>query len=788
MPGAGEWRFLGRRSSAGGRDLASCALRGDPRSMAESPVGPQRTGRAQPLAHVASDGRTHSLSAHLSSVAQLAAEHASAFDGAAHAELAGLWHDVGKYANDFQAKLRAAATIAADAHVEAEDEIAAGRKVDHSTAGAFYAAGRSPTHALPIVFAIAGHHAGLADWSQLRDRLGLRGKTRLDAAFAGGAPREILERDVALLPDRANPQAPTDGERFRALDLFTRMIFSALCDADFLDTEAFFDTARASLRGRKRPLGDLAARLGAFVDRLTRHDTEVNRARTEVRAACLETASRARGVLTLTVPTGGGKTLAAMELALRHALHHDLRRIVVAIPYTAILEQNAAAYRRAFGLDEDDVSVLEHHSAIDPTRETARSRLAAENWAAPIIVTTNVQLLESLFARRTSTCRKLHNIARSVIILDEAQTLPRGMLAPTTDVLEALVRDYGCTVILCTATQPALTRAVLRDCGFTASEEVIPDPDGLAERLRRVDVDWSDAGRETTWDELSAKLCREPDVLAIVHRRNDARELCASIDGRTFDASTVHLSALMCPAHRRLVLNDVRARKSRGEPVRVVSTQLVEAGVNLDFPVVYRALAGLDSLTQAAGRCNREGLLPGRGTLRVFLAPTRPPEGILSVGLEVTRATLTRGPIDLFAPAVHARYFAELYLAGGDDVHDVAEVQRHRASLSFEKVASAYRIVDDDWSAPVVVPWDDRARRGIAALDRLGPSRDRLRELGRVSVNVSRRDLDGWLRSGAVRPAGDDTAHVLIDGRSYDGRFGLIPDRVGSLAPQDSVV
>ena len=345
---------------------------------------------------------------------------------------------------------------------------------------------------------------------------------RLDAAAAGGAPRDMLDREVPPLPSRVAPISARDGERFRALDLFTRMVFSSLCDADFIDTEAFFDSARAAQRGTGQRLVDLAGRLGSFVDQLSRNDTEVNRVRSEVRAACLSNANRPRGVLTLTVPTGGGKTLAAMELAMRHALHHGLRR-VVAIRTCSILEQNAAVYRRAFGLVEDDASVLEHHSAVDPKRETARNRLSAENWDVPVVVTTNVQLLESLFARRTSTCRKLHNLARSVIVLDEAQTLPQGMLAPTTDVLEALVRDYGCTVILCTATQPALTRSVLKDCGFEASEEIVPDPRGLADRLRRVDVDWSGAHQETSWDALSDRLCGEPDVLAIVHRRNDAR-------------------------------------------------------------------------------------------------------------------------------------------------------------------------------------------------------------------------------------------------------------------------
>ncbi|MCC6528487.1 MAG: CRISPR-associated endonuclease Cas3'' [Polyangiaceae bacterium] len=740
---------------------------------------------AAPLAHVALDGRVHALSDHLREVARRSAEHANAFGGAECAALAGLWHDLGKYAEDFQGMLRAAG--AADAHVETESEIGSRKRVDHSTAGALYAAQRAPDRALPICFAIAGHHAGLADRAALRDRLKDRGPGRLDAALSMAPPAEILQTEVPPLPDHLCPSSARDLDAYRRLELFTRMVFSALCDADFLDTEAFFDSARTALRGGHRPLAELCHRLSAHVDGLTRQDSTVNRARAEVRAACVAAAPLAPGLFTLTVPTGGGKTLAAMELALRHALVHGLRRVVVAIPYTSILEQNAAVYRRAFALEEGDTSVLEHHSSIDPRAETARNRLAAENWDPPIVVTTNVQLFESLFARRPGACRKLHNLARSVIILDEAQTLPRGLLAPTTDVLEALARDYGCTIVLCTATQPALTRAVLGDCGLGATTEIAPDPHALADRLRRVDVDWSRARTPTTWAALANELAREPDVLAIVHRRDDARDLCAAIDAIAGDASTVHLSALMCPAHRKLVLADIRERKARAEPVRVVSTQLVEAGVDLDFPVVYRALAGIDSLTQAAGRCNREGRLRGRGKLRVYLAPTSPPKGILVQGLEVTR-TMLREDLDLFAPAVHEEYFARLYRAGGDDVHDTAGVQRLRAELAFERVANAYRVIDDAWSAPLVVPFDARARQAVASIDHLGPSRARLRELGRVTVNVSKRDLEHWLRTGAVATHGDDTVHVLVGDGAYDARFGLVPELVGTLAPKDSVV
>lgn len=738
-----------------------------------------------PLAHVTNDGRAHDLAEHLREVAEKARRFAEDFGGAAHAELAGLWHDLGKYAADFQDMLRAAQGV--EAHVETETDIASKRKVDHSTAGAFHAALRDGQNGLPIAFAIAGHHAGLADGpNRLKERLQDRGQRRLNAALALAPPPDILDRSVPPLAAIFKPVSSKDGDAHRRLELFTRMIFSALCDADFLDTEVFFDSGRAELRGGHLPLEGLAARLRAHVDGLANLDTEVNRVRAEVRRACLNAVGHPPGVFTLNVPTGGGKTLAAMEFALGHALRHGLRRVVVAIPYTSIIEQNADVYRRAFGLGDRDAALVEHHSAIDPERESARNRIASENWDAPIIVTTNVQLLESLFANRPGACRKLHNLARSVIVLDEAQTVPRELLAPTTDVLEMLVRHCGASLVLSTATQPALTRQSLGDCGLTSAVEIVPNPHALAERLRRVDVDWSRAHSAVTWNSLADEIAREGDVLAIVHRRDDARELCVALDAILGDRSTMHLSALMCPMHRSAILAEIRTRKAAGEAVRVVSTQLVEAGVNLDFPVVYRALAGIDSLTQAAGRCNREGKLAGRGTLRVFLAPTDPPEGVLVQALAITQTLLRAGNVDLFAPGTHREYFERLFGVGD---HDKKGIQAHREKLHFATVARAYRVIDESWAAPLVIPFDDRARRAIRDLDLLGPSRGRLRELQRVTVNVARRDRDHWMRTGDVRVIGDETAFVLAGTGAYDPRFGLVPERVsGTVAATDLIV
>lgn len=744
----------------------------------------QHDARGRALAHAGADGRTHDLEEHLRSVARLAREHAATFGGGEVAEVAGLWHDLGKYADDFQEYLAAASGYrAAEAHVVAEVDGPMGRRCDHSSAGAIHAGLRSEPSSLVVGLVIAAHHAGLRNQIDVAKRLRAAADRHV-AALGGGPPGAIVEQNLPPLP--AFVDCHTKRE-LRSLELFTRFSFSALCDADFLDTEAFFDAERSALRPSRVSLSSLAAPFSAAIDRLAAGalPSVVNRARTEIRRACRAAATEPPGIFTLTVPTGGGKTLAAMEFALAHAVRHGLRRVIVALPFTSILEQSADAYRDALPMDLEEVLVLEHHASLDPQRETNRSRLATENWDAPIVVTTNVQLLQSLFARRTSTCRKLHNVAGSVIVLDEAQTLPRSLLAPTTEVLGELVAIYGCTLVLCTATQPALTADQIGSAGFRRSREIISDPDALAVALRRVEVDWSLCAEACAYEALAPRAAAERDVLAVVHRRADARILAESLDRELADEATLHLSAAMCPAHRRQVLAEIKGRKGRGEPVRVVATQLVEAGVDLDFAVVYRALAGLDSLAQAAGRCNREGRLPRPGSLRVFLAPTAPPPGILAQALEVTRIMLKEGPVDLFSPATQREFFRRLYQIGSLDSADIQEL---RAELAFEDVASSYVIVDDEWSGPLVVPFDDRAQEAVFRVMQTGPTRGSMRELQRATITVNRRDLAEWEREGFVRKVADGAVHVLENLGAYDYRFGLVPERIGLTAPSELVV
>jgi CRISPR-associated endonuclease/helicase Cas3 len=521
---------------------------------------------------------------------------------------AGALHDLGKAKPAFQRRLRGS-----------------GEQVSHSGEGAKLAADAfGPVIGRMIAWAIAGHHSGLPN-----------GTTRPvnGAAKPASTLNERLEAAEKLdwphWVQRAQPRSPASlmtlppgNMPHFELQFFTRMLFSALVDADSLETERFYepDAPRerigdnAAVQARLRSLRDaLDARLTQFGPACT----DVDRLRVEVLEAARTRAGAAPGLFSLSVPTGGGKTLASLAFALDHALANNLRRIIHVAPFTSIIEQTADVFREAVG---DPSAVLEHHSDFDPfereeEEEARRVRLAAENWARPVVVTTAVQFFESLFANRRSRCRKLHNIARSVIVLDEAQAMPAEFLRPCLAALQELVRGYGCSVVFCTATQPALWRedglACLEAPSRAATTELAPDPPALHRRLKRVEA-------RMMGEVSNAALCdgvAGRRALVILNNKKQARAIFETL--RTRGAEALHLSTNMTPAHRRSVLADIRA--SGHEDARpVIATSLVEAGVDLDFPEVWRALAGVDSLVQAAGRCNRNGKLSGRGTLFIF--------------------------------------------------------------------------------------------------------------------------------------------------------------------------
>lgn len=734
----------------------------------------------QPLAHLDESGRAHLLIEHLQAVATLAEGFADCFAAGRCAYLAGLWHDFGKYGPEFQNRIRTANGFTA--HIEGES---GGGERDHSTAGAVHAREKLGGVGLLIAFAIAGHHAGLPNDGDLKQRLQQK-RSLYELSLKHGAT-EVAEAEKPVW----NGRKLNGDEGRRYLELWTRLLFSALCDADFLDTEAFFDARKNALRASSLSLEELERKLTAHMEQkesgVRASGSEVNRVRAEVRAACLASASQPPGVFSLTVPTGGGKTLAGLSFALRHARLHGRRRIIVAIPYTSIIEQTAQVYRDALG----DEAVLEHHSALDPGRTTPRNRVASENWDAPLVVTTTVQLLESLLANRPGACRKLHNLVGSVIILDEAQTLPPGQLAPILDVLRELVCSFGISLVFSTATQPAFQRDSLPQSGgplgFERITEIVPSSVRAFARLQRVRTRWPESlTPPASYESLADELAREQDVLAIVHRRADAQMLCLLLDQRLGDESTLHLSALMCPVHRSRLLAQIKAQKAAGRPVRLVATQLVEAGVDLDFPVVYRALGGLDSLAQAAGRCNREGRLAGLGELRVFVAPTAPPKGVPQAAFAVTREFLQGSALpDLDAPETFSRYFKRLY---SDRPLDEKSIQLARAEHRFCDTAEKFKLVEDDWSAPLIVSYDERAASLLSEIHRLGPSRERLRTLQGYSINVVATDREAWIASGAAQWVDKiDKSVVALETRhraAYSERFGLLPARVGVCSPE----
>ncbi len=713
----------------------------------------------RPIAHAAqnTDGSwrdPHDLDEHLTSVAALAAEFACAF-GPEWARLAGRWHDLGKYRQRFQNYIRLASGFEVDAHIQGE----AG-KAPHSTAGAILACDRFDAAGRVLAYLIAGHHAGLADWfGGLEVRLAaIDSRAELDEALAESPPAHILDHGDFQPNLRAIPGG-RDG-----FALWVRMLFSALVDADFLDTERYMDAEKFAQRNQWPTLDRLAPRFDAHMAKLAAKadSTPVNALRADILRQCREKAALEPGLFSLTVPTGGGKTLSGMAFALEHARTHGKRRVIHVIPYTSIIEQTADIFRSIFG-----EAVIEHHSNAesDPGQENTASRLACENWDAPIVVTTNVQFFESLFAARTSRCRKLHNLVDSVVILDEAQLLPPEFLQPILDVLKLLARHYGVSVVLSTATQPALSTREYFDPsqnlrGLDDVREIIDDPDALYQALERVNVrlpaDWQQASE---WPQVADDLARHDSVLAIVNTRKDARALWELLP-----EGTLHLSALLCGAHRSQRIAEIKARLKSGVPTRVVSTQLVEAGVDVDFPVVYRALAGLDSIAQAAGRCNREGGLTEKGEVVVFVPPKPAPPGLLRKGENACKSVLygvTESPLSCMR---FEQYFRQLFAACTLDEHGICgdlfmannKLDGDELAVNFRTAADNFRLIRDEDNASIIVLYrgtdgqDNSIDKWLATLRLEGPQRWLMRKLQRYTVNIHRREAQALLQQGDI--------------------------------------
>ena len=712
---------------------------------------------------------THSLNDHLCDTAQRARDFAQTFNNADWAELAGKWHDLGKYLPKWQNYIRRQTGYDADAHIEGYD----GRP-NHSTIGAIISLEKSKFSPVGRILAyiIAGHHAGLPDWNpdvaggDLINRLFSDPLAGIIDASELNQIRNLSEIHDYLsepLPKSVPLSIKNPDEMVRNSEhfhLWIRILFSCLVDADCLDSEKFMKPEQSAQRGQHVSLKVLSKRFDKYME-IKQTGVElktINRSRKKIFEQCKQKAQLPSGFFSLTVPTGGGKTLSAMAFALRHALEHGKQRIISAIPYTSIIEQTAKVYK--YGSDDEEEikkaidtgemlfgedDVLEHHSNIDPDKEDNNSKLASENWDAPIIVTTNVQLFESLLGSRTSSCRKLHNIVNSVIILDEAQMLPPEYLKPIISILKGLVEHFGCTVLLCTATQPSLCGNIGHGqaafVGLEQVTEIIENKNDWADAFKRVEIVPPNLESHTEWISLAKELQEYESVLCIVNTRRDCRELHSLMP-----TGTVHLSANMCGEERSEIISEIKLKLRKNEPVRVISTQLVEAGVDIDFPVVYRALAGVDSIAQAAGRCNREAKLNAQGKLGkviIFQPPKPAPSGLLRKGEDAARTIIRNNPKFELKPEIFLQYFKQFYssINDFDKPHFQDRLLKEASDFKFQfrTFAQDVRLVDDTAQRGIIVRYLGRtvdSNQLIGWLNNKGAEPWVIRKLQRFIVNV----------------------------------------------------
>ena len=687
---------------------------------------------------------------HTAGVAKLATRFSDEFGMPSWGKILGILHDKGKESTAFQQHIKKESGYEPDLKVKGD--------YCHAYVGGIIARklyGKSFDNFLANQ--IASHHTGLHDSDEL------------DNDLSKTLPQEIDDCIEKIQLDRLRANIASNDFHHLA-----RMLYSCLVDADFLDTEAFMDKESSALRENKAKLTSLLPLLERHLKSLKKDDSEVNKIRSKVQRQCLNMSDSPVGFYSLTVPTGGGKTLSSLLWAMKHAIHNGQKRIIIAIPYTSIIMQTAAILRNIFG----EENVLEHHSNVDPEaikdeRLNEKIKLATENWDYPIIVTTNAQLFESMFSNKPSKCRKLHNIANSVIILDEVQTLPADYLQPIVDSLKTYNKLFNVSVLLTTASQPVLS-GLIEGCNPKASfkgveniTEIIPADFKLHDKLRRVKLEFDDEGN--TYDEVAAMLCKHPKVLCIVNTRKDAKELYERLPQ---EGITLHLSKMMCPAHISETIEQIKKalNDNKNEIIRVISTQLVEAGVDIDFPVVYRQEAGLDSILQAAGRCNREGKNDISTTYVFSLSKEHNlPKGYIQ---DANNARLNlQETFDWFSSEAMASYFKQLYCRRDTfDKKDIKHYLYNVTELYFATAAKEFQLIEDN-GKNVIVCWKDSMDLVQELLDK-GPSYRLIKKLSKYTVNIKQRQFDKLKEIGVVSEKAEGL-YVVEYKEQYDKHIGL---------------
>jgi len=709
-----------------------------------------------PMTYLAREGQP--LKEHLNEVIRFVEQFAETFAPANWGKAIGTLHDLGKICDGFQKKI----------NPQCEDKHISG--ANHSGAGAAYAEEHyGKQFGRVLAYLVAGHHTGLPDYDSDKTAgkaLSVRmqdAKKELD---------EIRSRIGDFVKDLPQLQDFPMFVKADNLHLWMRMLFSCLIDADRLDAERAGDPEKSALRLKNRPsLLKLKERFDVELQKKidSAEKNELNTLRNDILSQCREAGRCETALRTLTVPTGGGKTLSSMAFALEHAVKFGKKRIIYVIPYTSIIEQTADEFRKYFGAE----NVLEHHSNIDLAQMKKKldeeiitqMELASENWDAPIIVTTNVQFFESLYSAHPGRCRKIHNVADSIVILDEAQLITPEYLTPCVEVLNELSANFGTTVVLCTATQPAFDELNKKQVGvkLRESHEIISAPNQYYELLKRVKYHFpKDINKTSTWEEIAEEMLRHEKVLCVVNTRTDCRKLYEILSKGQPDG-TIHLSALMCGEHRSEVIKEIKRRLEQEQTVRVISTQLIEAGVDIDFPVVYRALAGLDSIVQAAGRCNREGKLnPALGQVHVFVPEKPAPKGLLRKGEDTTRE-LMNDALDVHRPETFAKYFELFYSSLNDTGKQFLEMLQQpgkEGSIYFRTVGETFRLIDDDYARPVIVRYGESPAL-IKRLEKEGIHKELMRCLQRYTVNIPQQNVSELLHCGMIH-------QLVIHGKATD--------------------
>jgi CRISPR-associated endonuclease/helicase Cas3 len=674
------------------------------------------------------------LKEHLQNVAEMAAEFAAVFGAKKWGNVAGQNHDLGKGTRSWQAYLREANEII--------DEFARYYEghPNHAAVGAQWLYLNSREAGKLLAYCIAGHHGGLPNWS---DSSVSALSVKLQQPFPEVAvPCSVSEFSTAL-------PFLIESDRFGfQLQFFVRMLFSCLVDADFLDTEGALDKTKSSWRSTYPGIEKLHGRFWTNFE-IMRNEADltlrVNRQRELVLRDCLKAACLEPGLFSLTVPTGGGKTLASLAFALNHAKEKLKRRIIYVIPFTSIIEQNAKVFRDMLG----DDAVLEHHCNFLPDESDWKTRLAAENWDAPVIVTTNVQFFNSFYANKTSKCRKLHNVANSIVIFDEVQAIPVEKLKPCLEVIKELSLSYGVTTVLCTATQPAIKFSEQFISGLRNVREIIQDIPALFAELKRTEEVF--IGKFTEQD-IANKLLEHEQVLCIVNTRQQALDIFNTLPESD---ENIHLSALMYPAHRTKKLDEIRKRllATNKSPCRVVSTQLIEAGVDVDFPCVFRAVAGIDSIAQAAGRCNRNGL--SKPACKVYVFDFLKEAGCSFFRLAAQSAMKLFEPFagKLTDPECVREYFADFFWKNEQRMDEDGIIKNfcrtaQGGDVQFRDIAKFQMI--ESATEPVVIALADNAIELVRSLEFAEHKGGILRKLQQFSVQIypyQLAEIKDWLEN-----------------------------------------